>query len=134
MHKGKDFWVPIVLFLVSPLALGTPLDLQYKPGLDSPSMATELFPTVPPDAPRDVQPGVRKGVTASDAYGWQWLAPRVTTARPGAWETHYQAARIAQKAIDRQLLQERRNPLTNDLPPALQSIPLTLDVGVKYQF
>ena len=133
MRKEKDFWLLIVLFLVSPLAWGTPLDLQYKPGLDSASTPAVVSPPARQVAPQSVPPqqGATKG---AGGYGWQWLSPRLTTARPGGWETRYQAARIAQKAIDQQLLQERRNPLLNDLPPALQSVPLTLDVGVKYQF
>lgn len=125
------------LLLVS-LACGkagaTPLDLQYQPALDSPqpSIQKPVSGTVPPL--EIARTGERRSTAVGDTYGWQWLPPSISLSSKHDDGNSPQAAKIAQQEMDHQLLLEHRDPLLNDLPPALQTLPLSVNVGVKYHF
>jgi len=134
MCKGKGRWLFLILSLTGATVCAEPLDLQYRPappGTPAPYQVRQQT-QASPHIPRPPAAGERD--TADGGSGWQWFAPRITASRPGAWQDSRDAVRIAQEEIDRHRLQERKSPLFNDLPPVLQSMPLTIDMGIKYHF
>ncbi len=132
MSGRKGCWLFFVLSLTSGIACAMPLDLQYRPDEDN-AAAPDNGQQVQQHGPQ-TPPAPAQGKSDGTGYGWQWFAPRITTSRPAAWRDSREAVRIAQEKIDQQRLQEHKEPLFNDLPPVLQSMPLTIDMGIKYHF
>lgn len=105
------------------------LDLSYNPMLDAPrEVVSSAKPLSAPPL------FIRQPLAdTSETGGWHWLS-HLSASRPKAWQGRTQAERVANSLND--LHNARRNPLpwANDLPESLQDLPLTVDVGVQYQF
>lgn len=118
------------LTLLAPALPCLALDLSYNPALDAPHDATPSTVTSLSAPPLFI----RQSLTESgESGGWHWLS-HLSASRPKAWQGRTQAERVANTQNDAH--NAKRNPLpwANDLPESLQDLPLTVDVGVQYQF
>lgn len=111
------------------------LDWQYRPGIDA-----ELLPAQYRLA--SLRPGQQlsqytppewmEGLAPTGGFSWQSLSIGPSSEAVDADEERT-AVMLANQAIDENLSGQQVVPGTDQLPGALQ-IPLTLDLGIRYEF